>query len=80
MSHIVTSHDGVVLVHAKDAESVGFPPQTVRLLADSSSTGGKLSTQRVTLRGGVDGANPPPPRLIGRVVLCAERVSSAAGR
>jgi len=58
MSHIVTSHDGAVLVHAKDAERVGFPPQTVRLLADSSSTGGKLSTQRVTLHGGVDGANP----------------------
>jgi mannose-6-phosphate isomerase-like protein (cupin superfamily) len=30
----------------------------VRLLADSSSTDGKLSTQRVTLSGGADGATP----------------------
>jgi mannose-6-phosphate isomerase-like protein (cupin superfamily) len=58
MSHIVTSRDGTVLVRAADAERVGFLPQTVRLLADSSSTGGKLSAQRVTLQGGVDGANP----------------------
>ena len=58
MSHIVASHDGAVLVRATDAERVGFPPQTVRLLADSSSTSGKLSAQRVTLQGGVDGANP----------------------
>ena len=58
MSHIVASHDGAVLVRAIDAERVGFLPQTVRLLADSSSTSGKLSAQRVTLQGGVDGANP----------------------
>ena len=58
MSHIVTSHDGAVLVRATNAERVGFSPQTVRLLADSSSTSGKLSAQRVTLQGGVDGANP----------------------
>jgi hypothetical protein len=30
----------------------------VRLLADGSSTGGKLSAQRVTLQGGAGGANP----------------------
>jgi mannose-6-phosphate isomerase-like protein (cupin superfamily) len=47
-----------VLVRAADAERIGFPPQTVRLLADSSSTGGKLSAQRVTLQGGAGGANP----------------------
>ena len=58
MSHIVPSHDGAVLVRAGEAERVGFPPQMVRLLADGSSTGGKLSAQRVTLQGGVDGANP----------------------
>ena len=57
MSHIVTSRDGTVLVRAADAERVAVP-QTVRLLADSSSTGGKLSAQRVNLQGGVDGANP----------------------
>jgi mannose-6-phosphate isomerase-like protein (cupin superfamily) len=43
---------------AADAELAGFPPQTVRLLADSSSTGGRLSTQQVTLLGGADGVNP----------------------
>ena len=58
MSHIVTSRDGTVLVRAADAERVGFSPQTVRLLADSSSTGGKLSAQRVNLQGGVNGAKP----------------------
>jgi mannose-6-phosphate isomerase-like protein (cupin superfamily) len=34
------------------------PPQMIRLLADSSSTDGKLSTQRVTLQHGANGANP----------------------
>jgi mannose-6-phosphate isomerase-like protein (cupin superfamily) len=57
MTHIESS-DGVVLVRAADAEVIGSGPQTVRLLADSPSTGGKLSTQRVTLTGGADGASP----------------------
>ncbi len=58
MSHVTTSDHAAVLVRAVDAERIGFPPQTVRLLADSPSTGGKLSAQRVTLQGGADGANP----------------------
>jgi mannose-6-phosphate isomerase-like protein (cupin superfamily) len=58
LSPIVPSDHAAVFVRAADAERIGFPPQTVRLLADSSSTGGKLSAQRVTLRGGADGANP----------------------
>lgn len=58
MTHIDSHQQTAVLVRAKDAEIIGFPPQTIRLLADSSSTGGKLSTQRVTLRGGANGANP----------------------
>ena len=33
MSHIVSSHDGAVLVRTGEAERVGFPPQMVRLLA-----------------------------------------------
>lgn len=57
MTHIESSN-GVVLVRAADTEVIGASPQTVRLLADSSSTGGKLSTQRVTLADGADGANP----------------------
>ena len=58
MSHVTTSDHAAVLVRAADSERIGFPPQTVRLLADSSSTGGKLSAQRVTLQGGADGASP----------------------
>jgi quercetin dioxygenase-like cupin family protein len=58
MTHIDSSDGAAVLVRAADAEVIGFPPQTVRLLADSSSTGGHLSTQRVTLGAGADGANP----------------------
>jgi mannose-6-phosphate isomerase-like protein (cupin superfamily) len=58
MTHIDSSDGAAVLVRAADAEVIGFPPQTVRLLADSSATGGRLSTQRVTLAGGADGANP----------------------
>ena len=58
MSHAPASDHPAVLVRAEDAERIGLPPQTVRLLADSPSTGGKLSAQRVTLHGGADGANP----------------------
>ncbi|MZD06492.1 cupin domain-containing protein [Streptomyces sp. SID5785] len=46
------------LVRAADAEVVGRAPTTVRLLADSSATGGALSTQRVTLTEGANGATP----------------------
>ena len=58
MSQITVSDHAAVLVRAADAEQIGFPPQTIRLLADSSSTGGTLSAQRVTLQRGADGANP----------------------
>ena len=58
MPHIDSSDGAAVLVRAADAEVIGFPPQTVQLLADSSATGGRLSTQRVTLAGGANGANP----------------------
>ena len=58
MTHIDAGDGTAVLVRAADAEVIGFPPQIVRLLADSSATGGRLSTQRVTLAGGANGANP----------------------
>lgn len=58
MSQITASDHAPVLVRAEDAEKIGFPPQTIRLLTDSSSTGGTLSAQRVTLQRGADGANP----------------------
>ena len=58
MSLIIPKPDGAVVVRGAEAETIGQPPQTVRLLADSSSTNDKLSTQRVTLTGGADGAAP----------------------
>lgn len=46
------------LVREADAEVVGVPTAQVRLLADSSATGGALSTVRVTLDKGAAGARP----------------------
>jgi mannose-6-phosphate isomerase-like protein (cupin superfamily) len=58
MSLIVPDFDESVVVRSAEAEVVGQVTSTIRLLADSSSTGGALSTQRVTLIGGTDGARP----------------------
>ena len=58
MSLIVPSFDESVIVRSAEAEVIGQAPTTIRLLADSSSTGGALSTQRVTLANGADGAKP----------------------
>lgn len=58
MSLFVPHFDDTVLVREADAETVGRAPVTVRLLADSSATGGALSTQRVALGPGADGALP----------------------
>ena len=58
MSLITPDFDESVIVRAADAEVVGRAPTTIRLLADSSATGGALSTQRVTLHDGADGARP----------------------
>ncbi|KUJ65715.1 cupin [Streptomyces albus subsp. albus] len=58
MSLIVPDFDESVVVRSAEAEVVGRAPTSIRLLADSSSTGGMLSTQRVTLSGGADGAKP----------------------
>lgn len=58
MSLIVPDFDPSVIVRSHEAEVIGRAPTTVRLLADSSATGGALSTQRVTLTGGADGARP----------------------
>ena len=57
MSRLVPGDDPAVIISAA-AEQVGFPPQSIRLLVDSSSTGGTLSAQRVTLLNGVNDANP----------------------
>lgn len=58
MSLIVPDFDESVIVRSAEAEVIGRAPTTVRLLADSGSTGGALSAQRVTLINGADGAKP----------------------
>jgi quercetin dioxygenase-like cupin family protein len=58
MSLFVPDFDETVVVREADAEVVGRAPVTGRLLADSSATGGALSTQRITLKDGADGARP----------------------
>lgn len=58
MSLIHPDFDGSHVVREADAEVIGQAPTTIRLLADSSATGGALSTQRVTLTDGANGANP----------------------
>jgi mannose-6-phosphate isomerase-like protein (cupin superfamily) len=48
------------IIRSDDAEFLGADgyPTAVRLLADASDTGDALSTQRVTLGPGADGASP----------------------
>ncbi|MFF0205262.1 cupin domain-containing protein [Streptomyces sp. NPDC005017] len=58
MSLFVPGFDETVVVRDADAEVVGADPVAVKLLADSSATGGALSTVRVTLGEGADGARP----------------------
>ncbi len=58
MSLFVPKFDQTVIVRDAEAEVVGRAPTAVKLLADSSATGGALSTQRVTLTDGADGARP----------------------
>ncbi|MEU8028113.1 cupin domain-containing protein [Streptomyces sp. NPDC049099] len=58
MSLFVPKFDETVLVRDAEAEVVGQAPVTVKLLADNSVSGGALSTVRVTLTEGADGARP----------------------
>ena len=58
MSLFVAQFADSVVVRSAEAEVIGRAPTTIRLLADSSATGGALSTQRVTLVDGADGAKP----------------------
>ncbi|MFJ5972134.1 cupin domain-containing protein [Streptomyces sp. NPDC093060] len=58
MSLFVPKFDESVIVRDAEAEVVGGPPVGVKLLADSSASGGALSTVRVTLGEGADGARP----------------------
>jgi quercetin dioxygenase-like cupin family protein len=58
MSLISPNFNESVIVRSAEAEVIGRAPTTIRLLADSGSTGGALSTQRVSLTNGADGARP----------------------
>jgi mannose-6-phosphate isomerase-like protein (cupin superfamily) len=57
MSGVIPSHD-VVVVREGDAEILASGPVTGLLYADSSATGGALSSQRIVLRHGAAGATP----------------------
>lgn len=57
MSGLIPSH-GVVVVREADAEILASGPVTGLLYADSSATGGALSSQRIVLRHGAAGATP----------------------
>jgi mannose-6-phosphate isomerase-like protein (cupin superfamily) len=57
MSGVIPSHD-VVVVREGDAEVLASGPVTGLLYADSSATGGALSSQRIVLRHGAAGATP----------------------
>ena len=46
------------VIREADAEVLGGPPSTGRMLLDSSATGGALSAVRITLGAGADGATP----------------------
>ncbi len=58
MSLFVPQFDESVVVRDAEAEVVGGAPVAIKLLADSSATGGALSTVRATLTDGADGARP----------------------
>lgn len=47
-----------IITRGANAEVTGVPAAQVQLLVDSSATGGALSTVRVTLAKGTDGARP----------------------
>jgi len=58
MSFVIPAFDRTAIKRAADAEIAGGSSASVRLLVDSSSTGGALSTVRVTLGKDADGARP----------------------
>jgi mannose-6-phosphate isomerase-like protein (cupin superfamily) len=58
MSILFPKFNDPVIVRSGNSEVVGTAAAKVYLLADSSATGGALSTVRVTLAKGADGARP----------------------
>jgi mannose-6-phosphate isomerase-like protein (cupin superfamily) len=86
MSVVIPRFDHPAIVRSMDAETLGAPNVKITLLADSSATGGALSTVRIALEKGADGARPHRHEksaemfyiLDGRVqVLSGEDVVSA---
>jgi mannose-6-phosphate isomerase-like protein (cupin superfamily) len=58
MSIVFPNFNRSVVVRGAAAEVVGAPTAKIKLLADSSATGGALSTVHVSLEKGADGARP----------------------
>ena len=58
MSLIFPNHDHSVVVRSANAEVVSGSAAKIKLLVDSNTTGGALSTVRVTLEKGAEGAKP----------------------
>jgi mannose-6-phosphate isomerase-like protein (cupin superfamily) len=58
MSIFSDMHGRAAVARAAEAELVGKGPQKFQLLVDSSGAGGALSTVRVVLDRGADGAKP----------------------
>ena len=58
MSILLPPFERSVVARGAAAETQGSPTAKITLLADSSATGGALSTIRVTLGAGADGARP----------------------
>jgi len=58
MSIVIPRFDRSVIVRGAAAEVMGAPSVKVKLLADSNATGGALSTVKVMLEKGADGARP----------------------
>jgi quercetin dioxygenase-like cupin family protein len=58
MSILIPDFRDTVIARAAKAEVVGSSTAKVQLLADSEATGGALSTVRVSLDKGADGARP----------------------
>ncbi|HEY1569908.1 MAG TPA: cupin domain-containing protein, partial [Pseudonocardiaceae bacterium] len=58
MSLLTTDGRSAVLVREADTETLGTESNIVRPYADASATGGALSSQRLTLGEGANGAVP----------------------
>jgi quercetin dioxygenase-like cupin family protein len=58
MSVVIPNFEHSAIVRGAAAEVLGAPNVKVKLLADSSATGGALSTVQVSLEKGADGARP----------------------